>query len=698
MGTPSSLLANGTLNNKKGSCVVATCPGSKLLLFSPETADVIVCDAGTPALDLRQEAAKLNKRLKTLHDARQQLGEVLKEANTDAISTKIDVAQTARKALMDEMEEVVGKERTDKLVEWLPITSSEGKTILGGDGFIYARASQIEADNKGKYRHHSLKKGEKHAKSIKDFIAWQDGRGWQLDDAKFQAALDQAVTELKTQGDLLDGSAMTAWAPSFVQGFNQNMHFGTPEDKRSPNTVTAFSGNAKLLRFFAGTSLHGENHLSSEDFTCLLKGDGKFGVSYKAQGQLKADLANGEVAADVYLPSKEGLNLAFGDCNLGYFRLDVSGALDAYCGASVMATGGVELMLASDKSQQGMRGIVVKQTAKGLTAPSLEVDADVGANAEAQAFIGAEAGASIAGAFLWQKVKSEDFAEFASIEPKVTVQAGAGGAACFSISYDSGKFVILAKLGGCLGVGLKGKVQASIGVEHIAEFAKWFFYQVANAGVENLGYFTRQDYFIAFNQMCALALLKGEVLTAELGKDIDKLKHSLNEWQLTKLNGFDLFSSDDIDLSEVTPEIAGIVLDRLLAQFHRFEIELDKLSNGVENAWDELVDWVKYEATEYMIGKVKEAINKVFDCCYLVADVDNTLQHATIDGTKLDNNAQQRIKRRVEQVAGVDFVALYARLKAEPTPGYPLVPNTSPTYLVNFGTYPTWERNNKRLA
>src|SRR5699024_2388731 len=114
--------------------------------------------------------------------------------------------------------------------------------------------------------------------------------------------------------------------------------------------------------------------------------------------------------------------------------------------------------------------------------------------------------------------------------PKVTVQAGAGGAACFSISYEGGKFVVLAKLGGCIGLGLKGKVQAIVGVEHIAEFAKWFFYQVANAGVKNIGYFadSAKESFRTFNRMCALVLLKGESLATELDKGALELKQSLD--------------------------------------------------------------------------------------------------------------------------------------------------------------------------
>ncbi len=704
MGVPSKEIANTPLNDQADSCVTVTCPSTKkLVLFDPQNAELVVCDSSA-ANALRQEAQDLNDFLGKLHKARMELGEALKKIDevgheggplSDSlyeqlkgkVAEKIDPTQKARDALLGALSKIVGKQKTDKLVELLPMFEPGQEKTLGGSKFLYARGSKVDIDNRGKFRRHPLKKKGRAAKSMQEFMLHDAGQ-WQINEAKFQAALNDAYAEMTEKENIVDAKAAAAWAPDFVKGFNQNANFKA--HYKLSYAEVAFSGEAHLLRFYAGASMHGEDHLSAQDFVSVLSGNGSYGVSYKAQGELNAELASGSVSADLFLPGKQGLHLAYEEFDLGYFRLDIKGGLDAYCGASVMAAGGVQLMVTADKSQQGMRGLALNETANGLVQPSLEVKVEAGAQVDAEAFAGAAAGASIRGAFMWQKIKSEEFAEFASIEPKLTGQAGAGAAACFSVTYDGGRFVIKAKLGACVGLGLKGQIHASIGTGNIAEFAKWFCYQVANAGVQNLKYFAKDEDFELFNKMCAWVVLSGEELADQIGKSLDTLQQNLQNWEadFEALSEYvidsvsDWFGDDSSELSllEVVPEVRGIVLHYLMKQY-------DELKEQISTA-----SWWAEEKMELLLDALQEAIEKIFDSCYQLADLENTLQHTNADGSKNAPSATSSIEQRVMQIADVDFYELRARLKTAPTPGYPIVPNTSSTYIAQNGVYPSWEK------
>lgn len=71
---------------------------------------------------------------------------------------------------------------------------------------------------------------------------------------------------------------------------------------------------------------------------------------------------------------------------------------------------------------------------------------------------------------------------------------GAGGAVAFNISYfpDDRKFKALVKFGGCVGLGVSGKIGAEIGAGHLMEFAWWFRHQVVASMDSNLRYFQKK--------------------------------------------------------------------------------------------------------------------------------------------------------------------------------------------------------------
>ncbi|MDE1008820.1 MAG: hypothetical protein OSB38_24430 [Paraburkholderia fungorum] len=115
-----------------------------------------------------------------------------------------------------------------------------------------------------------------------------------------------------------------------------------------------------------------------------------------------------------------------------------------------------------------------------LDVTKVEVKADAGG--DLKAFAGVEAEASVEGAFEWRRPQEKvKWTSFASVKPGVSGQAGAGAQAAFHITYDD-KFRILMRAGLCVGVGLKGEVEAAVDVVNMAEFAWWAKTQITYAG------------------------------------------------------------------------------------------------------------------------------------------------------------------------------------------------------------------------
>jgi hypothetical protein len=700
--THDKALAKGTTNNRSNSQVAAKIPGDKLFFFHPATAEIMVCDAGAPAEAVRREAAFLESKLLTLSGARAGLAATIKAydkaqasgqpKDDSAVNTALKKSEAARDALLDEFKELSEANKGEELMELLPLMDSKtGKPVFGGKKFTYVRSSKV----KSHFRRYKLSNADK--PEMKSFLTWQDGKGWQLDKKKLKESFDTVKTKVNV-AEQVDGLWLPeSWSPAFVDGFNEKMHFGQPEDKQSPDAMIAFSGEAHLLRFYGGASLTKSVDISAEGFKKALRGEGEVGAEYKLRGSLGLDLASGKVDGNLYLPWRRGFELwvplfaealssrsidGNHECTLGHFRFLIKGTLKGSCGASVLGEGGAEFKLGRDGSKQGLRGVASKRKAQDLVAPRLNVKegsvhATAKAGAEITAFAGAEGEASIHGAFQWQKPESVEFADFASIEPGITAQAGAGGTACFYITYQEGKFRIKAKLGACVGVGLKGEVLAAIGAGEIVEFALWFKYQVTNAADQNLDYF-RKDAFKVFCKMCALAIVEGKQLSAYLGKTLGQLDRDMEIWITTRREEFvqRLQQAHDQLVNSIA-EVKGI----LLYELQSIQQKAQQIKRDASDKLEELQQGVQ------------QAIQSLLNSIYLRNELYNVFQHASADGEKISPAQSAALMAWVEHHSGTSVTELASNLKTEPTPGYYLVANNSFAYRMNNGTQIAWRRD-----
>jgi hypothetical protein len=451
------------------------------------------------------------------------------------------------------------------------------------------------------------------------------------------------------------------------------------------------SGGAAFLRFFGGAGRTISSEVSTEKFKDLLKGRGEVNGKFAASARAGFDLASAQGDISLYLPYKKGLHLLIPagknakggkqELELGFFRMRLDLELSLACGASALAEGGLEFKLKADLTQ-GVKGAPAKKKPAAIANPKVRVDraveAEAGAKAELSAFAGAEAGGKLSGSLEWQKAASTEFKAFAKVSAGLHGQAGIGGAAMFEVSYTDGKFRIKVKLAGCVGLGIKGNVEAEVGIEHILEFDRWFKHQVINALDQNLKYFSTEAWK-AFVYMKALAIAEGRKLGDYLGRSVKKLE---SDWK------------------------------QLLETASRETLEAIRASR------DYVLTSVA-EAKALLLGLLERLKQDYWEMRRDIEDVARWLMSAA-QTTQEANNICQRIGvalgEQQESSTGSNRVALLigghdrfdnlvASLKSDATPGYELAFVSDPTYRFaqGSGTHVAWRRssfgeNNNQLV
>ena len=383
----------------------------------------------------------------------------------------------------------------------------------------------------------------------------------------------------------------------------------------------------------------------------------------------------------VYLPAKKGLHLLIAagknakggkqELELGFVRFLITGELTASCGASVLAEGGLEFKLKADMTQ-GLKGAPAKKTSTAMASPKAKVDSKVAAEAtvkgELSAFAGAEAGAKVDGALEWQKEKSTKFEPFAKISAGAKGQAGIGGVAMFDIGYADGKFRVKTKLAACVGLGLKGSIDAEVGIAHLLEFDRWFKHQVVNALDQNLHYFGNEAWK-AFVHMKALAIAEGKKLTdylnrtgLELAEAWERLVDTASKEVLDRIK-----ASKDYILTSVAEAKALLLglLEQMKDRFRDLQHEIEGISRLLFSA----------------VQTTQEAEN-VYSRIGIAMD------------TRTDAQAgQMRLASLVGGPNAMNSVLL--ALKSEPTPGYALafVDDSAYQFSKGMGTHMAWQRS-----
>lgn len=700
-------IAEGKTNRTEDSIVEAKVAPAPLFFLRPATGELVVVMPQDRSAFLREVQSVddfIGRMMRTRSESQILQDELMRlphtaqgDAQSDLLMRRLDKVlaeeASARKAAHEALDGVTLNPGAD-LIELLPLsTRTNPQGLPLGKKFTYVRSTKVE----NHWRAYKLSGADKPA--LKSFLTYDKKNGWKLDEKKLGKSLSDTGQDVLKKLKKLEtpkiknqlAEVETEWSPGFVQAFNDRAHFASPDEE---NDMVQYGGGARVLRAFAGASgaMEGNFEGSLDE---MLEGKlptVKAALKGKAEGALI--LAEGQVDLKLLLPHARGLKLlglpalrhdkkggtVVDYYPMGYVRLAFEFGANGSVGASVLAEGGVELEFDPGGVQQ-LKGRGMKRKPSDVRARSLVVNdkkkAKAGADLEAElsAFAGASAEGSVKGAMQWHQPASKAFGDFAMIEPKIAGLAGIGGSAAFGIGYSANdkKFRIVAKLSGCVGLGLSGKIGAEIGVGEIWEFACWFRHQVVAARDQNLGYFMT-DAYEAFSAMYTLAILEGKSLASYLGRQRDELLTYLQNWIKRNREGFVRAVNASKELLLMA---SANVKGYLLEQLRLLDEDLEALKNEADETWRQMKRNVK-EALEWLLGAV-----------YQQAELENVYQYATADFSKRADTRE--IEYFVMSTVGsVQVASLNARLKDVPAVGFRLARNDDFGYQLQDGIHTAW--------
>jgi hypothetical protein len=684
-------ICNATCNTTPQSVVSGTVKAEPLFFLNPTTGEILECPAHSAAA-VRQEAELLNQLVEglwnsqsqlalatqDLHLAQAQVDPGAKTAAQQSVEQAVKAEAKAREAMFKELKDLPKfNDGANGLMELLPLATYKGQKLTKTRRMTYVRSSKV----KNHFRTYHNLAGD--VTKLKSFYT-KDAKGeYKLDTKK----LKDAFSKVPVKGEISKDDRTwwaDGWAPEFAEAFNAKYDPKAAKDaadKATPDDASAqFSGGATLMRFFGGAGRSISSELSTESFKNLLAGKGEIGAKFTASVRAGVDLASAQGNMSLYLPAKKGLHLHIAagknakggkqELELGFIRFLIEADVSATCGASVLAEGGLEFKLKADMTQ-GLKGAPATKSAAAIANPKAKVhklEAENALTGNLGAFAGAEAGAKVGGALQWQKAASTEFKDFAKISAGAQGQAGIGGAAMFEIGYAGGKFRIKAKLAACVGLGLKGSIDAEVGIEHLIEFDLWFKHQVVNALDQNLRYFEKEAWD-AFVYMKALAIAEGKRLTEYLGRTLLQLKEAWRKLVDTATAEVleRIRSSSDYVLTSVAEAKALLLglLEQLKSDFKELRQQIESLSRWLLSA-----------------AQTTQEVQNIYS------------RIAVVPGAKVDPaDGQMRLAALVGGTDAMNDVVL--ALKSEPTPGFQLafVDDSTYRFSKDMGTHLAWKRS-----
>ena len=290
----------------------------------------------------------------------------------------------------------------------------------------------------------------------------------------------------------LEVSNVGTLGPEALEKWNANMRASGEGKVVWGNTELGdvnFSAEAAAMRYYAGGSLSGE--------LAPLQGN----VNIKAEGGLEVAFAEGKVAGNLYLPSKEGLMLYWldleqavamakgqavdtGKYDLGAVRLACAAELKGVIGVSLAGEVSIGVAMKDIDTQdvdgktksgklphiQGTNKKVKRKSAANISGQGNDWKNTAGAAASVNFFAGAKGGLGLSGAIEWRNPHSAEkkFEPFASIAPELQGMAGLAGEAKLAVEYVDGIFRITAHAGLCFGLGAEGTVTLAVGAKQLA--------------------------------------------------------------------------------------------------------------------------------------------------------------------------------------------------------------------------------------
>ncbi|MCA3784841.1 hypothetical protein [Burkholderia sp.] len=684
--TQQTLAGTGASNPQEGSHASAKGKQGPLYFFRPFTPELLVCPAESVE-SLAQEIALMNRVSEDLIAARQELGLAhsnwLAQQDNTALQPHLEaVLKTAAKkeeAAAAKAHEALAETpafNKDGVWELMPlIKRGAGGERFSAQQFVYVRSSKIVPVFK-------RIKLDTDKPQMKSFLVKDPATGKRkIDHEKVNDALKEALHKY-TLHEWKTPPWGKEWAPEFAESFNKWAQYKTTEHE---GEMAEFSAGTQILRFFAGAGMSAKAENSFKTFDDALHLRGEIAVSGKAKGEVGGNLASGKLEAIFYLPSKQGMKLwiptpteqkgggftwgSVPESELGFFRLYVKCGAEASCGGSLLAEVGLEFKRGRGNVQQ-FKGSPAKPNVPALLQPRMDVtkfDAKADGGGDLKAFVGVEAEGSIEGAFDWRRpgAKKDDWKKFASVKPGASAQGGAGVQAAFHITYDEGKFRVLAKLGACLGLGLKGEVEAVVDVVEIAEFAWWAKTQVAYAGDKNIKYFETQA-FKTFVAMYTLVLAKGkklEDMAKYLGRTLGDLTSELTSYIASSPRQFvEAIKNANDTLLNGLAEVKGYIV-----------YALQRIGNNLDDLRRDAAD----------------AIERVLLSAQISNELSNVYQN--VSPNICERGDAQLARNAIGNLIGMGQVAtIEGGKRKEPAPGYRFEFSNTHEYAMQVGTNVAW--------
>ena len=555
---------NGTFKELK------IAPGDGALMYWPEQNGFIALFADEYR-EFFAEADEHSKKIKALQEANMKVSKAsveLRTAHMGGVAAEIKKAEANLDAAIDEMQKASAEVKKKleplskmdakngvKMVELVPLKKRQNadkpvpiyvKSTRLKNVLAQNRIHLLNSEDKKKRDKESIFKDKKiNTEEIKKRIA--------------EKAQDQGFKKKwKLKPDDADAytGVLSEWARTmngdiakFLDRSKEDVEKKFNIDPKDEHRNIDLSADAQLMRYTGGAGLEMNfnpfqgNLNDNRDRTKLqrfIRGVKAGGLGIKANADASFAIAEGRIRTELYWPHFAGYhaNAEFAGQNfeLGYWRFYGDIMLSGSVGASVAIE--VDVGLSYVGGKQGVRGIPAAQRNKGA------VKARVAAGAELDAFAGAKAGLDLNGALQWlnpegaqsngkpKKIKPHDavaeFKDMAKVDAGVAATAGIGIKGAFKFKHESGKFVIYAKMGACLGLGGESKLKFEAGTSTIGEFFKCMAYQLKRVDYHKIADAIEVDAYEAFCRVQYLMIAQGRALENFVEMTADDMERLFN--------------------------------------------------------------------------------------------------------------------------------------------------------------------------
>ncbi|MET3135619.1 hypothetical protein AAKU55_005931 [Oxalobacteraceae bacterium GrIS 1.11] len=113
-----------------------------------------------------------------------------------------------------------------------------------------------------------------------------------------------------------------------------------------------------------------------------------------------------------------------------------------------------------------------------------------------------------------------EYKDMAKVDAGMGGTAGAGITGAFKIRHESGKFVIYAKLGACLGLGGEVSLKFETGYDTIYEFFKCVSYQLKRIDFNKITDAIEGDAYAAYCQIKYMVIVGRRELASFVGMEL----------------------------------------------------------------------------------------------------------------------------------------------------------------------------------